>query len=754
MTVWMFPGQGSQQRGMGTELFGRFPDHMAEANAILGYSLKSLCLDDPDNRLDRTDYTQPALFAVAALETLARRADGAPEPAALIGHSLGEYVALFAADAFDFATGLQLVKERGRLMNEAPPGGMLAVVRLEKGKVEDILKAEGLESLDLANINAPDQNVLSGPKELIDRAALVFQDCGGMAIPLNVSAAFHSRLMQGVAETFAVALREADIKAPRRTVIANATARPYPADAEAVRELLARQIAAPVRFVESVQYLLAKGHKTFEEVGPGRVLAGLVQRIRKAPLPPLAADVVTPLPVTAPASTPVPGFSAKTLGSAAFRADYGLDYAYMAGAMYKSIAGPDMVAALAEAGMMGSLGTGGVARDVVRSQIAGLKMRLGPRRNWAVNLLCVPDDPESELASIADYLDAGVRTIEASAFLRLTPAIVRFRYRGARRNGDGGVDLPNRVIAKVSRPEVATAFLNPVPGDILDTLTARGLLTDEEAWCARRVPVASDLSVEGDSGGHTDQGSPFSLIPAMRLLRERAALPGTARVRVGAAGGIGTPDAILAALMLGADYIVTGSINQCTVEAATSDAVKDLLETLDVHDFAYAPAGDMFELGARVQVVRKGTFFSGRATRLYDLYRHHDALDAIPVDVRTQIEQRFFARSFDEVWASTRDWLKKADPALLERAEQTPKLKMALTFRWYFYHTTELALAGDPGNRVNFQIHSGPALGAFNNWARGSALEHWRNRHVADIGRRLMEDAASLAIRRLSELAA
>lgn len=750
MTVWMFPGQGSQQRGMGVDLFARFPDHMADADAVLGTSLKTLCLDDPGNLLGRTDHTQPALFAVSALEVVARRADGAPEPLAFIGHSLGEYVALFAAGAFDFVTGLELVKERGRLMNEAPAGGMMAVLRMERDAVENLLKAEGLDGLDLANLNAPDQNVLSGPKEMVDRAARVFEQRGGVTIPLNVSAAFHSRLMQGVAETFARTLKGAALAAPRRTVVANATARPYPADADAVRDLLARQIAAPVRWVESVQYLLAEGHEDFEEVGPGHVLTGLFTRIKKAPRPAMAGDVVTPLPAPAPE----PRLSGKALGSADFRRDHGLDYAYMAGAMYRGIAGPDMVAALAEAGMMGSLGTGGVEPDIVRRQIEGLKRRLGARPNWAVNLLCAPDDAEGELASVALYLDAGVRTVEASAFLRLTPAVVRFRYSGARRRADGGVELPNRVIAKVSRPEVAVAFLNPAPDDILDTLVARRLLSDEEAWCARRAPVASDMSVEGDSGGHTDQGSPFSLIPTMRGLRDRAALAGMAPVRIGAAGGIGTPDAVLAALMLGADYVVTGSINQCSPEAATSEAVKDLLETLDLHDFAYAPAGDMFELGARVQVVRRGTFFSGRANRLYDLYRTYDGLDAIPADVRGHVEERFFGRTLDEVWAATRSRLSATDPDLLARAEQAPKLKMALVFRWYFHHTTELALSGRSEERVNFQVHSGPALGAFNNWARGGALERWRARHVADIGRKLMEEAAGLAARRLSELAA
>jgi len=197
--------------------------------------------------------------------------------------------------------------------------------------------------------------------------------------------------------------------------------------------------------------------------------------------------------------------------------------------------------------------------------------------------------------------------------------------------------------------------------------------------------------------------------------------------------------------VLGAEFIVTGSVNQCSVEAGTSAAVKDLLADLDVQDTTYAPAGDMFELGAKVQVARKGTLFAARANKLYQLYRHYDSLEAIDTQTRQTIETTYFRRSFEQVWRDTQDYyLGTGRAGEVERAERNPKHRMALVFRWYFAHTIQAALAGDVAERVNFQIHCGPAMGAFNRFVKGTDLEDWRNRHVDIIAEHLMQGAADV----------
>jgi trans-AT polyketide synthase/acyltransferase/oxidoreductase domain-containing protein len=225
-------------------------------------------------------------------------------------------------------------------------------------------------------------------------------------------------------------------------------------------------------------------------------------------------------------------------------------------------------------------------------------------------------------------------------------------------------------------------------------------------------------------------------------------------IRVGAAGGIGTPHAAAAAFIMGADFILTGSINQCTVEAGTSDAAKDLLQELNVQDTDYAPAGDMFEIGARVQVAKRGLFFPARANKLYELYQRHNSIDEIDPKTRQQIQERYFKRSFEDVWNETKAYYLRSHPGKLVELEKNPKQKMALIFRWYFVHTTRLAMRGSEDQRVDYQIHCGPAMGAFNQWVKGTELQIWRNRHVADLGMRIMSSAAKMLGERLESMRA
>ena len=436
--------------------------------------------------------------------------------------------------------------------------------------------------------------------------------------------------------------------------------------------------------------------------------------------------------------------SAGRLGSAQFRAAYGVKYAYCAGAMYKGIASAELVIAMGRAGLMSFFGTGGLSLAEVEATLQRIARELPAGAPFGMNLLNSLDQPELEERTVALYLQHGVRCVEAAAYMQVSPALVWYRLSGVRRSVDGRIDIPNKVLAKVSRPEVAIGFMEPAPPAIVDRLVQAGRLTAAEAALAASVPMADDICVEADSGGHTDQGVALALLPAMLALKNqtmaerRYATP----LRVGAAGGIGTPTAAAAAFTMGADFIVTGSINQCTVEAGISDAVKDLLQDAGVQDTDYAPAGDMFELGAKVQVLKKGLFFPARANKLYELYQRHGSLDEIDEKTRRQIQDKYFRRSFDEVWQETKAYYLRSGRKSLDELERHPKQKMALVFKWYFTHSSRLAREGADEQRVDYQVHCGPALGAFNAWVKGSELEPWRNRHVADIGCRIMEGAA------------
>jgi malonyl CoA-acyl carrier protein transacylase len=286
MIAYVFPGQGSQKRGMGQGLFDEVREYAAverEVDALLGYSMRQLCLEDPDNRLKETQFTQPSLYVVNALHYYKALSTSGPA-SWLAGHSLGEYNALLAAGVFDFLTGLRLVQKRGELMAQAKNGGMGAVIGLDHSAIRKVLDDSGLESIDVANFNSPSQTVVSGPLEDIRRAGPFFEQAGAqMYIPLQVSAAFHSRYMADAAKAYAEFLAPMTFNAPRIPVIANATAQPYPTEgaSESVKALLARQITHSVQWTQTVRFLLHQGVTQFSELGPGNVLTRMVQQIQQ-----------------------------------------------------------------------------------------------------------------------------------------------------------------------------------------------------------------------------------------------------------------------------------------------------------------------------------------------------------------------------------------------------------------------------------------------------------------------------------------
>ena len=279
MTTFVFPGQGSQKKGMGQDLFDYYLELTQEANDILGYDIKSLCLDDLSENLNQTQYTQPALYVVNALMYLKQIEDTGVKPDFVAGHSLGEYNALFAAGAFDFATGLRLVQERGRLMSQAVSGGMAAIIGLKEAEVHAVLTQ--CESIKIANYNSYTQFIISGAKESIDKSLSLFEQAGAaMVMPLKVSGAFHSPLMNTASEQFKHFLQQFEFNALSVPVIANLNAKPYP-DKSCIVDYLSQQITSSVMWTESINYLLQQNETDFIEVGPGLVLTGLIKRIRK-----------------------------------------------------------------------------------------------------------------------------------------------------------------------------------------------------------------------------------------------------------------------------------------------------------------------------------------------------------------------------------------------------------------------------------------------------------------------------------------
>lgn len=755
MLAYIFPGQGAQKVGMAAGLFDLFPEREAQADSILGYSIRTLCQEDPDRKLNQTEYTQPALYVVNALLYEKTIKETGRKPDVVAGHSLGEYNALLAAGVFDFDTGLRLVQKRGELMSRMSGGGMLAIVGLTESSVRKILQDNGMDSIDIANLNAPKQIVLAGPKEDIPAAQAVFEREGAeLVMPLRVSGAFHSRYMAGARKEFEAVLRAAAFHRPQITVICNVTARPCTSE-EDITRLLGEQLTSSVKWTETVQVLLGMGAQEIVELGPGTVLTKLVSKIREEALPIKLEDKLedSTQACFSPEEKNGGMVQPEALGNPSFLEDYGAEYAYVAGAMYKGIASEAMVIKLGKSGILSFFGSGGLKRERIEGAIRAIKAELRHGEPFGMNFLHNASSPAAEMELADLYLEQGIRCIEASAFMGITPALVLFRAKGLRRMADGTIYTPQKIMAKISRPEIADMFMRPAPKGIVEKLLQENRLTATEAELIGSIPMADDICAEADSGGHTDHAVALALLPSILELRKgimneyKYAKP----IRVGAAGGIGTPGAAASMFVMGADFIMTGSINQCTVEAGTSPLVKDMLNQMNVQDTESAPAGDMFEIGARVQVLKKGLFFPARANKLYELYRQFDSLDELDHKTRQQLQERYFKRSFEEVFEEVKTYQPRDE---IEKAERNPKHKLALVFKWYFGYSTRAAMQGAQEDKVNFQIHCGPALGAFNQWAKGTALESWRNRHVDEIGIALMKETAALLSDRLLAITA
>ncbi len=447
----------------------------------------------------------------------------------------------------------------------------------------------------------------------------------------------------------------------------------------------------------------------------------------------------------------IPACRMEHLGDASFSADHRLRYPCMSGAMANGIASVEVVEAMGRHGFLGVFGAAGLSPSVVEGAIQRLQRDLGDSTPYAMNLIHSPGEPELESGIVSLYLGRKIRLVEASAFLNLTLPLVRYRVAGIRLDQSGRVWAPNRIIAKISRVEVASKFMAPPPERFLRELVTAGEITDEQAEWAARIPMAEDITAEADSGGHTDNQPAIVLLPTMLALRNQMqAQYGYARpIRVGAAGGISTPWAAAAALAMGAAYIVTGSVNQSCVEAGTSDIVRRMLAQAQQADVAMAPAADMFEMGVKVQVLKRGTLFAMRAAKLYELYRSYPSLDQLPASDREALEKTIFKAPIEAIWNQTQEYFRKRDPTRIDRAERDPKQKMALVFRWYLGMSSQWANRGEPSRAVDYQIWCGPAMAAFNDWVRGSFLELPENRRVATVAMNLLYGAAVLTRARI-----
>ncbi len=447
------------------------------------------------------------------------------------------------------------------------------------------------------------------------------------------------------------------------------------------------------------------------------------------------------------ASLPLAGYTPaclpENLGAPDFCSDLVIRYPYIGGSMAKGISSVKMAEELGKAGMLGFFGAAGLSLSTVEVAIDQMNRSGVP---FGCNLIHSPHEPELEKALAELYIEKNVRLVEASAFLKLSLPLVRYRLHGIHRLSDGTVVAPNRIIAKVSREELAARFFAPPSESFLREMLASGEITSEQAELALKIPMAQYITAEADSGGHTDNRPANTLFPtilslATRLQKEHGY---NMQLHVGLAGGIATPAAAAAAFTMGAAYIMVGSAHQACVESGTSDEVRAMLAETRQADVTMAPAADMFEMGVDVQVLKRGTMFPMRAAKLYELYRAHNSIDEIPAAEREKLEKTVFRAPLEDIWKATHSYFLTRDPNQARRGEQDPKHRMALVFRWYLGQAAHWAKDGESSRKIDYQVWCGPAMGAFNEWTAGSFLEVPGNRTIVTVALNILFGAAVL----------
>jgi trans-AT polyketide synthase/acyltransferase/oxidoreductase domain-containing protein len=508
MRAVLFPGQGIQRKGMGRELIGRYPDLIASADSILGYSLEELCLEDPRNELSRTAFTQPAIFVVSMLSYYDRRRRGLGEADFLAGHSVGEIGALAAAGAFDFETGLTLVQHRAALMGRADGGGLVAIVGSTYEEVASLLTTAGLEDLSIANRNTPTQTVVGGSAGHLETLLRLCGEQGRKAVRLQVSGAFHTAAMQEAADRFRGFLAGIRIRPPSTPVALNVTGQLYAG--EDLHDLLATQIASPVLWSQCIEALAAAGADEFEELPSPGVLTRMVVEIRNG------------------SSRRRPGGSAITPGAPTFDAVFG-GRPLVGGGLGHGISGVELVRALATAGAFGFLDTEVPHLSAVESGLRSLASDPAVGRRYGACLSPSPLDPGREDALADLFIRSKVPAIEIRGADRPTEAARR--YRGF---SDG------RVLARVCCRDDAVRFLEPEPID--GKPFAAALCVDMGVWRA-------------SAGGTSDLLRELLEARAEDRRNDRS----TGAVLIGVLGACGNREGVEKAFSMGCDFIHFGS---------------------------------------------------------------------------------------------------------------------------------------------------------------------------------------------------
>lgn len=703
MIAFLFPGQGAQYKGMGEGLFEKYPDIVRTANDILGYSIEELCLNDENNLLNKTEYTQVALYVVNCLYYMNEIENNKKKPDIVIGNSLGEYNALFAAGCISFEDGLRMVKERGRLMGQSSNGTMAAIIGLQADEIEEVIKEQDASDyIQISNFNTKYQSVIAGEPSKIDMILPFMVKKGARkAIRLNVGGAFHSRYMKRAEEEFESFLRRFSFSEPQSIVFSNFLGKEYKKN-EIFYPLL-HQISNPVKLRESIKNAIHMGAIEFVEVGPGKTMSNIFKENAKE-------------------------FQSKNisnLGSKDFREEYNVNYAYVVSGLKRGITGVEVAKKLYKNKILGFVGIDCLDKEEVKKIIEHAKTEIPPEYLGVHFSNDLYDSDRAE--KIINYLiEQNICNIEVSDFVKPSKELIKYRLKGIRVASNGKITFSNKILVHASTIKCAKAFMNPISDKLLKEMVLAGDITEEIAALAVTVPICDDICIDDEWHG----------MEAIGKLRDIGNINTYVKnIRFGIGGRIGGPASVALAFFCGADFVVTTAINQCTIEANTSEYVKELLQDATENDFAYAPTDELFEFGLRTSVLKKGSLYHIRATKIYEIYCQYNGIEDIPLDIRNTIFMKYYKTSLEEVFANI---TKQMNEEEVRRLEGRPKEKMGLIFKWLLVKSFKDACVGNIENKANYLVLASREMADLNRFFENTEHFAWGNRSVVDIAVGLM----------------
>lgn len=552
----------------------------------------------------------------------------------------------------------------------------------------------------------------------IDRLISVLMNAGARKVlKLQVSGAFHSRYMKPVQVLFAKELESIEFKPPVCKVISNRYGKPY--EVTDIKQTLLEQISHPVLLEKSILYVLEHGAEEYFEAGPDNSMKNMVKNIKKELMLDENTENVTE--------------KENILGSRSFKEEYETSYAYVVGGIRDGISSVTMMKSLEKGNILGFLGTKGLSLQETQ-QIIESALREVKQDKLGVHITCDVLQPEYSDEKLQLIIKYNINRLQISGFQKPTEKLYEYRIHNIRQRENAS----DKLLVCVNNRKATEEFMKPIPKYFIQMQMQLGNIDSKEAEFLSKIPLCDDICIENDGLGVNHFGWISSFKKLNHDMSESYGMK--KRVRIGICGNIGNPQMLAVAFFSGADFVMTSTINQCTLEADTSERVKELLQEAKENDFLFAPTDNLFEFGEKKSILKKGTLYAVRAQKVYDIYLKYSSLEEIP-DEQEELLEYYFGISLEQMYQSIVRRVSNREKILI--GEQ-PKYKLGVVLKEYLQLCFIQVKIGEKDWEINYGIEVGSELADMNRWLEGTDLETWKQRKVTIIAKRMMDEGADL----------